>query len=685
MTLTATRRPDGRSMHRRWPWHWPLAALIIPYPLWWLLGIASFMPAVAALVMVWQLRHADIRLPKGSAWWLAYLVWVGLSLVTLSSDAPGAVPDEASGGRLMVWVYGLTMYAACTVAMVWVTNSSAERLPFATIARTVGYLYLWSTLGGILGVLAPHLELRSLLESVLPGGLRSNSFVRSLVHPAVADIQSILGRAEARPKAPFPYANTWGSAMALSLPFLLIGWGRHGRRWQRLAVIPIVALSAIPIVYSLNRGLWACLAVGALFVVVALARRGNLTGLVVTIVVVAVAAVAFVASPLGDLVGQRFENQHSSDRREQLMVQTVEAAAVGSPVIGFGGTRDVQGSFASIAGGSTPECPACGVPPLGTQGHLWMVIFTQGLVGAFFFVVFLAMALWRALRPTLVSVQTSAVILIFFFIQMFVYDTLGLPLMIVMAAVGIAWRDDPSSGQGVSLRGLLRTVTSARRQIALLAVGGLIAGVAWSFVPRRDFVATNQVLLIDTPSYLPVELEARAPRRITIDTEAALVVSQQTLGTLARTGGEQAALRERLSVSAVPTTQVLVISLSGETSLGLDATLDEVTAAYLQTRRAYLLNRRDQVLAVIYERMAELTSLGRSSDSPEVTEVLTAIDNNLRTPTTAGEVIRRAPIGQAPQDFAKYGGSGLALGLLAWACAHGVSRGRSRLPIARPC
>ena len=35
---------------------WPLTVMAVGYPLWWLLGIASFLPAVAAFVMALQLR-----------------------------------------------------------------------------------------------------------------------------------------------------------------------------------------------------------------------------------------------------------------------------------------------------------------------------------------------------------------------------------------------------------------------------------------------------------------------------------------------------------------------------------------------------------------------------------------------------------------------------------------------------
>jgi hypothetical protein len=111
-------------------------------------------------------------------------------------------------------------------------------------------------------------------------------------------------------------------------------------------------------------------------------------------------------------------------------------------VAGFGSTRDVQGSFFSIAGGSRPDCPACGVPPLGTQGHLWMVLFSQGLVGLVLFLGFFgrqALAFRRGRSPTHLA---GMCVLLFFGLQLFVYDTLGMPLFIVMIAVALMWRQD---------------------------------------------------------------------------------------------------------------------------------------------------------------------------------------------------------------------------------------------------
>ena len=95
----------------------------------------------------------------------------------------------------------------------------------------------------------------------------------------------------------------------------------------------------------------------------------------------------------------------------------------GSPVVGFGSTRDVEGTFTSIAGGATPSCPACGVPPLGTQGQLWLVLFSQGWIGTLFFLTFFVLALRRTWRCRTVDQTVTTFVVGIFLLQLSVYDT----------------------------------------------------------------------------------------------------------------------------------------------------------------------------------------------------------------------------------------------------------------------
>jgi hypothetical protein len=421
---------------------WPLVVLFAGFPLWWVLGLSSVLPVVLAVPMAVQLaRRRHVLAPPGFGLWLLFLVWVAAGLPLLWADAPGAVPGGGPS-RLLVFGFWTAWYLAATVVLLWVGNLDERELPSRRLFRLLGWMFVVTTLGGLLGVLAPTLEFRSLLEHLLPRGLAGNAFVESLIHPQVAVIQDVLGFDEARPTAPFAYANSWGSNLSLFLPFFVVGWMGRDAGWRRPIAPLVLALAAVPVVYSLNRALWASLALGVVYLVVRLAVAGRFAGLLVLSLGAAVTAVAIAVSPLGGLLIDRLGTPHSNERRGQLLVQTASSTVQGSPVAGFGSTRDVQGSFFSIAGGSRPDCPACGVPPLGTQGHLWMVMFSQGLVGLALFLGFFvrqAAAFRRGRSPTQLA---GMCVLMFFGLQLFVYDTLGLPLFTVMIAVAMMWRQN---------------------------------------------------------------------------------------------------------------------------------------------------------------------------------------------------------------------------------------------------
>ena len=53
---------------------WPLAALVIGLPLWWVLGLVELAPIALAVPMAVQLlRRRTIHLPGGFGWWLLFL------------------------------------------------------------------------------------------------------------------------------------------------------------------------------------------------------------------------------------------------------------------------------------------------------------------------------------------------------------------------------------------------------------------------------------------------------------------------------------------------------------------------------------------------------------------------------------------------------------------------------------
>jgi hypothetical protein len=432
------------STRKRWirlPGGWPLHALYLGFPLWWVLGVSEIIFVFAAVPMaVWLYRNRPLRLPRGFGLWLLFLGWVLVGVFVLQASAPGSIQTDGGIGRYLTFGYRAGIYLAITVVLLYVGNISERELPRARIARLLGFLFVIVVIGGLAGTFLPRIEFTSAIEYVLPGSLRSNGFVQSLVHPRTSEVQTVLGYAENRPVAPFRFANAWGANYSLLLPFFLLSWFGPGAGWRRFVGPVVLIASAVPVVYSLNRGLWGALALGVVYVAFRLAAMGRVIALHGLIAGFVMAAFLFLFSPLGTLAGERLDNPHSNDRREQLSELTISSVIQGSPIIGYGTTRNVQGSFFSIAGGETEECPGCGVPPLGTQGVFFSAVFFQGLAGAALFLSFFAVRFlrhWRERDPYSIA---GCAILVMFALEMFVYDFNGPPFYTLMIALGLMWR-----------------------------------------------------------------------------------------------------------------------------------------------------------------------------------------------------------------------------------------------------
>ncbi len=683
-----SRRGRGIPAPSQWPAHWPLTVLCLGFPLWWALGMAELMPLMLMIPMGLQvLRRHPIRVPDGFGWWLIFLLTVVASVAMLFVDAPGAVPGGGPS-RVVVFALRLMWYLACTVALLWVANLDEASLPTRRVVRLLSWMFIVTVLGGLLGVVAPTFEFTSPVEAVLPGALRSNAFVQSLVHPAAASIQSIVGTEAARPIAPFAFANSWGANLSMFLPFFLVGWLGRDAGWRRKAAPVVLAVAAVPIVLSLNRGLWLSLALGLAYYVVRLVLTGRVLAIVGAVIVVVVASTMFLVSPLADMVANRIETPHSNERRGELLTDTVVSAAVGSPVLGFGSTRDVQGSFASIAGGSRPDCSACAVPPLGTQGQIWLVVFSQGFVGLFAFGAFFVGQFARHWRSRTTIEAVGVCLLLFFALQLFVYDTLGLPLYTLMIAIGLMWRErtalTPRSWSGSTMESLWAGVRrSARLMLVLGLLGGLLGGViAWRWTPRYD--ATAAVLLEPSPLYLDPTAgdQDEAPQEITIDTEASMVFSQRAIDQVRQQLDlpDSPDIRDSIRVTAPPNSKVLEITARADDPADAEAIADAAVDAYLEVRNDYLAQRREQVgrqleeqldsvrfgdAVIIADADPDVAATGSASSVPTEEDLRQALSSLALISTRAGEVLRPAAARPVRKQFEVPVVSGILLGMLA--------------------
>lgn len=420
--------------------------MLAGYPIWWALGVGDYVFVLLAIPMASRMWawHAHgsrtIRVPRGFGIWLLFLLCMLAGVTMLTLTAPGTLPGPV-GTRFISFSVRAASYLGVTVLLLFAGNLTERELPRQRLAWLLGLVALYTIGGGLAGVLDPTFEFNSPTLLLLPHSLQSNLFVLAEMRPSFAQIQSLLGSPEGRPDAPFRYTNTWGNCLALLLPWLISAWSIRGTRRQRIIAGVALVLVIVPIVYSLNRGLWLALIFAAGYLAVRLAAQGRLAmlgfasaGLVVVVLLIAV-------SPLQGLISQRLANGKSdSHRASSSILATVDALA--SPIIGYGDTRHQRGSDTSIAIGRTAKCPSCGETSVGNNGQVWLLFICNGFVGAALYLGFFGYGIWRYRRDKTPYGLAGVLVLLLTFVFMISYDAVGAPLGFTMLAYAMLWRND---------------------------------------------------------------------------------------------------------------------------------------------------------------------------------------------------------------------------------------------------
>ncbi len=352
---------------------WPMMVLLAGFPVWWALGAAPFAPIVIAAGMAALLvAKKDVKLVPGLLPWFAFLVWAAASFVN--------VPD---GGTAVGFVQRLGNLCAVGIFMLYYINAK-ENLSAKRLLKGIGAVWLTVVVLGLCAMAWPEIQLKTPVGMLLPGSWTKNPLVYDLVFPPLAEIQQPWGAPEpyVRPAAPFPYANSWGVAFALLTPAVLYLLTVARNWWIKLALLAGVAISILPALATSNRGMLVGVAVGALYVLVRVGLRGQVLKVVgMGLVAASVAGALLASGALAEILGRQ-EYSDSTSGRFRIYDATL-AATLNSPLLGHG----------------APRMDATIGISLGTQGYIWMLMFSFGFVGLALFLYFLCggiLRTWRA-------------------------------------------------------------------------------------------------------------------------------------------------------------------------------------------------------------------------------------------------------------------------------------------------
>jgi hypothetical protein len=430
---------------------WPVTAMLVGYPLWWALGIADFMWVLLAVPMIarllaWRRSGRPIRVPPGFGIWLLFLIVAAAGIAVITLNAPGTIASPISH-RVLSYCDRLANYVGVTVLLLFAGNLTERELTRRAFAWMLGLVAVVTVVGGLAGMIAPHIQFSSPFLLMLPKSVQINPFIQASMHPGLSQVQNVLGTSGGRPKAPFDYTNLWGDCLSILLPFLIVGWWTGGTRRQRLIAGSAIVLAVPPLLYSLNRGAWIGVGLSVVYIAVRFASRGKLAMVAVLGVIAALATILILATPLKSVVTSRLEHGKSNNLRANLSGLAI-TDGLASPLIGYGDTRQEQGSPTSIAIGPSPKCVICGQLAVGSTGQLWLLLVCQGVLGAALYLGFFGRAIWRYRHDSSPYGVAGVLVLLLSFVYMFTYDAVGAPLGFTMLAYAVVWKNGMHQDQG---------------------------------------------------------------------------------------------------------------------------------------------------------------------------------------------------------------------------------------------
>lgn len=397
---------------------WPVAVLMVGYPLWWALGLGQVMPMVVGLFMAAALvvRRRVLVVP-GVLPWLAFCLWTIPCALMLDS-----VPRLAG--------YGLrtTQLIAVGVVLMYVVNT---RKSYSVRRAVLGMTILWAlvVLCGYAALMFPEarfttptgLFLRFFRENLMENGLVRDTFL-----PRLAEVQQPWGAPAPfnRPAAPFPYSNNWGAAIAMLTPIAIAALAVVRTWFTRVVILAVLLASLVPIGASSNRGMFLGLGVALGYAAIRIGLRGHWAPLWGLVGVSSVIGLYYLYGGGAEAIAMRTEYSSSTVTRSSLYMETFQRT-LDSPILGYGAPRPSE--VAEISAG--------------TQGWIWMTMFSYGFVGLALFIWFLlgvVVRTWSAPGTVKVLMHSSLIAVC----VMVAFYGLHVALLVVLAVIaGVLLRE----------------------------------------------------------------------------------------------------------------------------------------------------------------------------------------------------------------------------------------------------
>ncbi|HEV2370548.1 MAG TPA: hypothetical protein VGS19_00135 [Streptosporangiaceae bacterium] len=445
LAMPSTRPKRRPNWFQREP-AWPLVSLLVYWPLWWASGIGDYAPVVVAIPMarklyLWNTRgERKIKAPPGFGLWLLFLVIMMAGCIVLTQTAPNTMPGTAST-RSITWLSRALSYLSYTVILLFAGNLTEKEYPRRKLAWHLGIVGAYAVIFGYLALADPTFTFTAPITPLIPQSIQqaSQGQVYAMLHPSMTQLEAFNG--QGRVTAPFLYANTWGNNIAITLPWLFVIWKDFKKRWQRRTVFWIMIGSIIPMVYSFDRGLWVAIIVGILYIAIRFALMGKTALLGFIVAGTVLGGVVYFVTPIHTIVSTRVQNGYSNTARGNESLLALQGG-IDSPVIGFGDTRREFGSVKSISVGRTSKCTACGQRSAGSNGQIWLLLISTGLVGTFFFMGFFIYGCVRYWRDRSPIGLVGVLVLLLGFVFGAVYDSVGATLAFTFLAYALLWRNE---------------------------------------------------------------------------------------------------------------------------------------------------------------------------------------------------------------------------------------------------